>query len=361
MPKVSDPTRRSMQFHDWPSADRIAWLQAVTPGSLLDGGLACDWRQATIQTQLWAYGRFLTFLDVTGRLDPASEPFSRITRDVVIEYVEGLSRDCASTTVHQYLSGMARVLHVMAPEVDLEWLKRLVARLEARATPTRNKRSKVVPAEALLDLGLRLMASAWPNDGRTFPARRLVRYRDGLLVAFLSVEPARCRTLLSMLVDHHLFRQGDLFHLRFEREDLKSGRTRETVLPAFLTEAMERYLECVRPQLLAGARCQHLWVALGGGPLQRSSLAQQLKKTTMKEFGVPLGPHMFRDCVATTVAIHDPSHIGIVAPLLEHSSMQPGEQHYNQAGTIDAATEFQDTIRAKRRVIRREKSRKPRK
>ena len=65
---------------------------------------------------------------------------------------------------------------------------------------------------------------------------------------------------------------------------------------------------------------------------------------TRETFGRSLSPHLFRDCAATGIAIEDPVHVGIGAPLLGHRSHTTLERHYNQAGSIEAARRWQQTL-----------------
>jgi hypothetical protein len=75
-----DPRRRCLKLPRWPNADRSAWKAAVAEGGLLDGGgLAAHWRDTTRKTVQDAYGRWLTFLDLNGRLDPAASPADRLS------------------------------------------------------------------------------------------------------------------------------------------------------------------------------------------------------------------------------------------------------------------------------------------
>jgi integrase/recombinase XerC len=53
---------------------------------------------------------------------------------------------------------------------------------------------------------------------------------------------------------------------------------------------------------------------------------------------------LFRDCVATDIAIIDPSHIGIVKAILGHTTLATSEKYYNQATSFHAARRMQDVV-----------------
>jgi integrase/recombinase XerD len=46
--------------------------------------------------------------------------------------------------------------------------------------------------------------------------------------------------------------------------------------------------------------------------------------------------HLFRDAAATTLAIADPAHVRVAAPLLGHRTFTTTERHCQQAQAFDA-------------------------
>jgi integrase/recombinase XerD len=57
---------------------------------------------------------------------------------------------------------------------------------------------------------------------------------------------------------------------------------------------------------------------------------------TQKAFGQAINPHLFRDAAATTLAIADPAHVRVAAPLLGHRTFTTTERYYQQARSFDA-------------------------
>jgi hypothetical protein len=55
-------------------------------------------------------------------------------------------------------------------------------------------------------------------------------------------------------------------------------------------------------------------------------------------------PHLFRDCLLTSVAIDQPDLMKISPALLGHSNARTGEKHYNQARMLDASRRYGATI-----------------
>jgi hypothetical protein len=53
---------------------------------------------------------------------------------------------------------------------------------------------------------------------------------------------------------------------------------------------------------------------------------------------------MFRDALATTIALTRPDKIGIVTPLLGHRSLATAQRSYNLAGMATAAAAWHDAL-----------------
>ena len=83
--------------------------------------------------------------------------------------------------------------------------------------------------------------------------------------------------------------------------------------------------------------------------MKENAIGVRINAETKKAFGHSLNPHMFRDIAATSVAIEDPAHVGVVTRLLGHSSPATAERYYNLAGTIEAVKNWQDEIARRRR------------
>jgi integrase len=83
--------------------------------------------------------------------------------------------------------------------------------------------------------------------------------------------------------------------------------------------------------------------------MTQPAIYDRIVKVTRAELGRSVNPHLFRDCVATSIAIDDPDHVRIVAPLLGHRTLATSERHYNQARTREAALRWQEHLIALRR------------
>ena len=127
--------------------------------------------------------------------------------------------------------------------------------------------------------------------------------------------------------------------LSFAADETKTKLPIETTWPAELVPFLDRYLEQVRPILMAAkvsvdpARPPRpagaiLWLGQGGTPLTPGGLAEALRRHTRRRFGRYVNAHLFRDCLASTVANEDPDHVHIAQHMLHHSKLSTTEGSY---------------------------------
>ena len=66
------------------------------------------------------------------------------------------------------------------------------------------------------------------------------------------------------------------------------------------------------------------------------AIYDRICKHTKEAFGAAINPHLFRDAAATTLAIEDPEHVRVAAPLLGHRTFATTEKYYQQAKSLEA-------------------------
>ena len=343
----------------WPEKDRAAWIATHRRGGLLDDdGLAASWAPATSDLIARGYGSFLAFLAQTSDLDPTESPADRLTRPRVESYIAYLRGRNHSSTIAARILQLIRAIAVMAPTVDLAWLRRIFARLRRTATPARNDRQRLLPATTLLDLARTLMQRAEAEIDQ--PARRrALWFRDGLLVAVLCAWAPRTRNLAATMIGVSLQRRGAVWWMAFGSEDTKNRRPIEVPLPDDFTRWIDRYLECYRPELArrsaAPAAVDAFWISHRGRPLTGKEIGKRVTAVTKRELGRDICPHLFRKIIPTELAIRDPAHVGVAQPLLGHADYRTTQQAYNLSRALDAARQHHrvlQMIRAEALVTR---------
>jgi integrase/recombinase XerD len=74
------------------------------------------------------------------------------------------------------------------------------------------------------------------------------------------------------------------------------------------------------------------------------ALYDTIRSRTKAGLGVASNPHLFRDNAATTMALADPEHVRLAAPLLGHRTTATTERYYQQARSLAAHRQFQEVI-----------------
>src|SRR5262249_14221531 len=135
---------------------------------------------------------------------------------------------------------LCRVAHILSPHRDFDWLRKLEAELKLEMRP-RNRTDRIINQQRLWKLGLDLIARAEQSPDLTL-LRRARLYRDGLMIALLSVCPIRLKNLASLEVGRHIRKCGDEWWLILDETETKSGRPDERPIPGELGSHIERWL-----------------------------------------------------------------------------------------------------------------------
>lgn len=350
-----NPENCCIPLGDWPKLDREAWQSAQEPADLLDPavGQASRWSEATRQMIESGYGRWLGWLALVGELDPHERPWERATRDRVRRYLDALTAaELADYTLARRIQELSDGLKVMAPDQDFAWIGRGAWRIHAQAQPSKDLRPRLQPAERVLQLGLDMIQAA-DTDRFRGPVERACLFRDGLMIAFLTLRPLRSKNLTALTLGRHIQQRGDMWWVFAPGAEEKTGRDIECPWPQQLASALERYLEIHRPVLL---RCstkgpqagEALWVSKQGTAMTSDALSYQVKSRTEEEFGEAINLHSFRHIAATTIATVDPENTAMVASILGHAGLHASDKHYNRGRTIDAGRRYQAELTAVR-------------
>jgi site-specific recombinase XerD len=344
------PAKLLLPFERWPEADRGAWQRAIAAGDILDEcGPAARWSDGSKRKVLDAYRRWLGHLALTAPNVLGRDPADRITPDAVRAYVAELQATITPAGTHNYVKNLHDAARVMFPRLDVDWLRE-VARQLARVVVPSSKRSRLVSMLELQDLAVSLMTCAETDPGLD-ERQRAILYRDGLIIAFLAARAPRRRTLAAITIDRHLLRHGDGYALVFGACDMKNRQPFETTVPRDLVARVERYLAVHRPRIVGADRHAGLWASAKGRPMTAEAIYARVCLHTQTAFGRSINPHLFRDCLATDIAIHDPGHVRIAAHMLGHADLRTTDRHYNQARAIEAGRRHQRGILDLRRQL----------
>src|ERR1700737_3675206 len=265
------PSQKALALPDWPKADRETWQTAQeTAGALDDGGAASHLNALARQDLTRRYAYFLSFLAHQGKLDLQGPAAATVTEQNILHYLRYLEPHVSSVTLAQSIYKIARVAHYLASGRDWRWLRRIVRRLELRAKP-RDKRNDVVPIKELFQLGLKLMDQA-ENTAEATTVFRGRQYRDGLIIALLTVDPLRLANITPLELGGTLIRDGRTRSFNIPPEETKAGRLPLAVLPDWSASRIDRYVEHYRLFFRNAESTNRLWLSQLGRPLAYSSL-----------------------------------------------------------------------------------------
>ena len=351
--------RRAMPLSEWPEADQAGWLLANQPEDPLDDtiGYAQRWRPATRKLTQDGYGYWLDWLARSGQLSFSGDPSERATPECLCAYREAMEADgLAPYTVAGRTQQVGNALRAIAPEKDWVWVLRGASRLRSKATPTRDKRVGMQPAEDVEKLGFDMMSAA-EHDRFRAKVERAVLFRDGLLLTMLVKRSLRRGNITAIEIGRQLQRRDKDWWLHFTASEMKSHRPFECYVPEELTLHLDRYIDVYRPILIGCSRkvlapTSALWISKQGTHMTPSAVAFQIKARTEEEFGKPINPHKFRHIYATDTATHTPDNASSVQFGLGHASQKVSEEHYNLAQMVDAGRRYAETIDALRKKYR---------
>ena len=273
-------------------------------------------------------------------LDPDAAIGEHVTPDIINGFVQELQERVGSVTQLTYVTRIGRVASMLAPDRDLSWLREIEADLRYEARP-RAKHHRVVPSDRLLALGLELINRGETSTQLTYLARARV-VRDGLMIALLACCPIRLGNFAALRIDKQIRRIGDTWWIILSAAETKSGRPDERPIPEILTQHIDRWLGCWRPLFFAPADA--FWSSTKGGPLAYTYVGDIITQTTLREIGVAVSPHLFRDCAVYTVATIAGERMGIASGLLQHTDECTVQKHYNKGAAISAVERYQKIL-----------------
>jgi len=332
----------SLPFATWPAADRELWERRLAPppsGSRLEhatrrrcalGGTATvdpdqtvrrgkpphRWSAATIRSARYAYGAFLKAMQDLGR-DRSVTPAS------VAAWVEGMLGRITSLSLGNRVRDLHAALRILHPDRDWRWLQADVGLLLEEARPSREKVPHLAPIGDIRKAALRRMARA-EQAPRT--VRNALRFQDGFLLLLLAYRPVRCRNLAATRLGIDLVFASDFKTGRLRYAETKNGEPYDAPLPERLLPWARKLVTLFRP-LLAGPQAgDAAWLSRLGTPLSDGQLRRRIARASEEEVGKRITPHLFRDCLATSVSETAPERIEDAARLLGHRTPpRPGK------------------------------------
>jgi integrase len=183
---------------------------------------------------------------------------------------------------------------------------------------------------------------------------REIQFRDGLIIALLSLWPIRRRSLGALGLERHVKRldADDRLELLLYPEDTKTRQEERWPVPETLHSYVRRYLDEIRPRLVGRRNHDAFWVGQHGHPLSEDGLYDAVRRRTAKAFGTTMALHDFRRSAATFIATEVPEKVGLVPGILQHRSPETADRYYNLARSASASRRHSETLSALKERLR---------
>jgi integrase len=341
--------RLHLPYREWPATDRLLREQAFASDDPFADAAGARLAKATQHSYLFGWRRFLGFLAIHDPTALELLPSERLTIERVRAFVSHLAETNTPRSVANQVQMFYLAARLMMPEHDWTWLKAVKTRLFA-AAPAHAVPGPVITSLQLLDLGKQLMDDSNPVPGASISKNAAVRYRDGLMIAFVAFIPAlRRKNLAALEIGRHLVRDGDGWFVVVSGEETKTGKSIDCPVPHLLESYLATYLDIVRPQMQPHSTCAALWLNTRGGALAYAAIGDIIARHLTSHFGFRVTLHDARDAAITLWAISAPDQIGVARDLLAHSDLRTTTRHYNRAKGIEASRAYRDVIAGMRR------------
>jgi hypothetical protein len=209
--------------------------------------------QATRNALRVSYAQYLRFLSENYPDLLVKTPEARLNRELIAKYVYLLRKTNQDLSIATSLHHLRFALRLICPKQDWSWLLTISKRLAA-AAPRRPKKLGLVTSDQLYILGIELMdmAIAKAGDSTAISKATAMQYRDGLLIALLSVLALRRRTVTALKNGVQLFKRGKLWTLEIRPEDVKGKRALDFTLSLRLIASRSVSLLSVRSSDVGG-------------------------------------------------------------------------------------------------------------
>jgi len=329
-------------YSEWPAEDRRLWErfcdQARDP--FVDHRECSD---TTLKSYVYAYSLFLGFLDQRCPdllQKPAAE---RVSAETAEEFIAYLRENCREKTVGSNIERLANFLMRVHPDADWKWLLRGGQKIR---TEGQAREKRIVLSDPLLALGHKLMDEAIEEVEQfgVVLSHTATKYRDGLMIAVLSVAPMRRGPLAKLEIGRQVRKAGEIWRIDVPEEETKTHRREIYELSPTISKSFDLYLEIFRPEIPGALDHAAVWASRGGKAMSATLIAQSIERRTLKEFGFKVSPHRFRDAAATAMAVYDPKNVRAARDLLSHKSFSMTERYYIRAHSFEAGRKLIECV-----------------
>lgn len=324
----------------WPAADRAAWCAALSCGTSIedDSSIAANWRPQTRKNYTIGYKQGLDWLAKCGALEPTQGPGTRWSAKLLNTYIKELAAlGYRPASIHNRVISIERVLSQIAPDLDRRFISQQLKKI-AKVARANRKPFRLKKSVELMQVGIDLMRAA--QRGGPESKRSQVQYRTGMQIALLAARPLRIKNFANLEFGKHITKESDGYWMHVDKEETKTRKTIDLSFPEDLVPFFEEYVAVWRARLCGDYQGRLLWVSSRGAPLGINAIYKKIIAQTKNVFGpdASVNPHLFRDCLATSIAVDDPAEEDLAQRVLGNKRATV-EATYDHGSTREAGLE----------------------
>lgn len=332
----------SMPIGDWPDADQHMWKTLVLMDDPLGApGALAHLRGTSRQGLIKCYGRWLGYVFRCKPEVLALPPVARMTVELLRAWIADLTPLAAPTRL-TLVNGALQVLREAHPLHDWSKPLRLLQplRIQVQGWQSSRKHGRVISGAVVLSAAMELCSQK--AEAVNTPLKAAIMWRDGTLIAFLTMLPIRLRALSELMLGRSVLVSSTQIRISLSGAMTKNGLPWESSVPEPLEGLLRSYIFETRTWLMAQAGSRHdfLWVTREGSSMAYKYLKKRIPAVTVRQLGVKISAHLFRDIAVTTLVRESPEHALLTRPLLAHASYGIVERHYNHAKGIEAGRDY---------------------
>ncbi len=341
----------SLPIAGWPEADQRIWEALMAADDPLgEPGALAHLRETSQQGLIKCYGRWLEWVYRREPEGLALPPIARLTVERLRAWIADLEQ-LAPPTRLTLVNGALQVLREAFPRHDWSMPLRLLRalRIEAQGWRSSRKQGRVISGAVVLASAMDLCGQK--AEAANTPLKAAIMRRDGTMIAFLTMLPIRLRALSELKLGQSVLVSSTQIRISLSGDMTKNGLPWESLVPRPLEGLLRSYICETRAWLMAqtGSRHDALWVSREGSSMAYRYLKKRIPTITMRELGIKISPHLFRDIAVTTLVQESPEHARLTRPLLAHASYGIVDRHYNHAKSIEVGRDYAAIIEGLRR------------
>ena len=312
-------------------ADVEAWRQKLAVDDLFDEDAPTKpLRPATIKHRLFQIRMMASAVVLSGRGISTIQSLADIV--AVEAFKAGLSymRERQGGHTTEALFGLASGIkaiarhHLKVDAEHLDQLKRICARLDQTADRTRRRtKERLDQFDDTFVLQQILVLPLWLNEPikepNAKPRTHLLRRQSALAIEILIYTGMRIGNLASLDKGRHLRWTGNgsalTAHISIPAHEVKNNVVLNYELVGEQARMLHDYLHEVQP-LLCSVRTSAIFPKLNGTSRNPGDLSQQLRRIILKETGLHVHAHLFRQLVARIHGLVNAGDFGTVTQVL---------------------------------------------